>query len=180
ELTITKAKFFPVKKAFPHHNLHWLFSTCSLRSKLDRFGPKIPRFHALGNNFADVSQKPFVDLGEIEHFVDRHSILKRLRQMKNSLRIRNREFQSQYFWIDMFVCAIAAKTEALYLQTAQRLLQRFLERAANCHRFAHTFHPRRQRRVCLRKFFERKARNFYNAIIDRGLETSGRLACDVV
>ena len=59
-------------------------------------------------------------------------------------------------------------------------MQRFLECAANRHRFANAFHPRRQRRVRLRKFFEREARNFYNAIIDRRLETGGCLARNVV
>ena len=106
--------------------------------------------------------------------------LKCLREVENSFGIRDRELQPQRFVIDAFSAPSPHKPEALDLQTAQRLLQRFLKRAADRHRFADAFHLRRQRRIGLREFFEREARDFDHAIIDRRLETGGRFARDVV
>src|SRR5437762_13603718 len=76
--------------------------------------------------------------------------------------------------------AVATQSEAFDLQTAQRLLQRFLERAPDRHRLADTLHPRRQRCVRLRKFLERKTRDLYDAIINGWLEADGRFAREVV
>ena len=103
-----------------------------------------------------------------------------MRQVENSFGVRNRESQAQCFWVDLFICAITAEAETFYLQTAQRFLQRFLKGAPNRHRFTDAFHPCRQRLVCLRKFFEREARDFDDAVINRRFEAGRCLPCNVV
>ena len=66
------------------------------------------------------------------------------------------------------------------LERAQRLLQRFLERAADGHRFADAFHLRGQRRVGLREFLEGEARNLGDDVINGRLEARRGFARDVV
>ena len=67
------------------------------------------------------------------------------------------------------------------LQPAQRLLQRFLERAADRHHLADRFHLRRQPVVGLLEFLEREARHLGDDVVDRRLERRRRLAAgDVV
>ena len=101
-------------------------------------------------------------------------------EIKNSPGVGDRQFQPQRFRIDTFIRAVAAQTEAFDLQTAQRFLQRFLERAPNRHCLADAFHPRRKRCVGLRKFFEREPRHFDDAVVDGWLEARRRLTRDIV
>src|SRR5258706_6333962 len=76
--------------------------------------------------------------------------------------------------------AVAAQAAAADLQRAQAFLQAFLERAANGHRFADTFHLRGERGVGLREFLEGKARNLGDDVINARLEARGGFARDVV
>jgi len=96
--------------------------------------------------------------------------------MEDALGIGDRQLEAERFGIEPLVIPVAAQTEAFDLERAQRLLERLLERPADRHRFADAFHLRRQCRIGLRKFLEGEPRNFYDAIIDRGLEARRRLA----
>ena len=62
------------------------------------------------------------------------------------------------------------------LQPAQRLLQRFLEAAADRHHFADRLHLRRQARIGGRELLEREARDLGDDVVDRRLERRRRLA----
>ena len=66
------------------------------------------------------------------------------------------------------------------LQRTHGLLQRFLERASDCHRFPHAFHLRGQSGIGLREFFECESRHFDDAIVDGWLKAGRRFARDVV
>ena len=59
------------------------------------------------------------------------------------------------------------------LQPAQRLLQAFLEGAADRHDFADRFHRGGQRGRGAGEFLEGEARNFGDDIVDAGLEDAG-------
>ena len=59
-------------------------------------------------------------------------------------------------------------------------MQGFLKRPSDSHRFADAFHPRRQRCIRLRKFFERKPRHLHHAVIDGRLKACRRFAGDIV
>ncbi len=52
-------------------------------------------FRCFLHDLSDIVQKPAVDLGQLEDFIDRHAILERLREMENPLRVRDRELQTQ-------------------------------------------------------------------------------------
>ena len=106
--------------------------------------------------------------------------MKCLREIENSVRVRNREFQPQCFKVDIFICAITAKPETLDLERPQRFLQCFFKRAADRHRFAHAFHLRRQCRVGLWKFFKRKPRHFDDAVIDRRFKACRSFARNII
>ena len=59
-------------------------------------------------------------------------------------------------------------------------MQGFFKRAADGHRLADGFHLRRQQILGLRKLFKGEARHLDHHVIDRRLETSRRLAGDVI
>jgi hypothetical protein len=61
-----------------------------------------------------------------------------------------------HFRADALGFAVAAQTAAANLQRAQALLQAFLERAANGHRFADAFHLRDEPGVGLGNFSKAK------------------------
>ena len=69
---------------------------------------------------------------------------------------------------------------AAELERAERLQERFLERAADRHRLAHRLHLRRQRAVGLRELLERPARHLDDDVVDRRLERRRRQPRDVV
>ena len=73
------------------------------------------------------------------------------------------------------------KAEAADLETAKSFVERFLERPSNRHRLPDRFHLRRQSGIGLGKFFEVKAGDLGNDVVDGGLKRSGRCAArDVV
>ncbi len=78
------------------------------------------------------------------------------------------------------VLAVAAEAEAADFQPAQRLLKRFLERAADGHRLADALHLRGEHGVGFGEFLEGKPRDLGHHIVDRRLEAGHRLAGDVV
>jgi hypothetical protein len=55
-----------------------------------------------------VVQKPAVDLGQLEDFLDRHAVLEGLRNMKDPLGVRDRKLPPQRFSIDALLVAITA------------------------------------------------------------------------
>ncbi len=72
------------------------------------------------------------------------------------------------------------KTIHACLQTAQRLLQRFLEAAANGHHLTYRLHLSGQMGVSLRKFLEGEAGDFGDHIIDGRFEARRRRLGDVI
>ena len=66
------------------------------------------------------------------------------------------------------------------LQGPHSLQQRLFKGAADGHHFTHRFHLGGEGLISLWEFFEGEARDFDDAVIDRGLERSWRLMGDVV
>src|SRR5262249_13484004 len=69
---------------------------------------------------------------------------------------------------------------AARFEAAERLLERFLERAADGHRFADRLHLRGQSRVGVGELFEGPAWELGDDVVDGRLEARRRLAGDVV
>ena len=156
----------------------------------------------LTNNLGDVVEEPAVNSCQLEKLLDVHASQEGFTQMENAFGIWNGQFAPQKIEIpqlatvgfrilDLIVASastnprrgdfpIGTQPKPFDLQRAQRLLQRLLERPADRHRLAHTLHLSRQHRVGLREFFEGEARAFHHDVINRRLETRGRLARDVV
>jgi hypothetical protein len=68
------------------------------------------------------------------------------------------------------------QTVHAHFQTAQRLLERFLEGAANRHHFADRLHLRGQARIGFAEFFERETRDLGDDVVDRRFERRRGLA----
>ena len=116
---------------------------------------------------------------------DGHSRFECIPQEPNSLVIRPGELGPNLLarWLlggVPAVLAVATETKRPHLQPSQRLLERFLEGAADGHRLADAFHLRGEHRVGFREFFEREPWNLGHHVIDRRLETGPGLARDVV
>src|SRR3954463_5159974 len=65
-------------------------------------------------------------------------------------------------------------------ERADSLHQCFFEGAPNCHRLAHGLHLWPQAFVRSGELLKLPLRNFYDYIVERGLETRWSLFCDVV
>ena len=104
-------------------------------------------------------------------FLDRHADRQRIGDVPQSFGARISELIGDRVRID----GLQIEPIDTGLQSTQRLLQRFLERAADRHHLANRFHLRRQTIVGLLELFEREARHFGDDVIDRRLERRGRL-----
>ena len=78
--------------------------------------------------------------------------------------------------VQPLVVPVQAEPEPLDLHRPDALLQRLLERPADRHRLANALHLRRQRLVGVGELLERPARDLDDAVVDRRLEASRRVA----
>ena len=122
------------------------------------------------DDFLDLREEPPVDLRVTVDFLEGHADAERIRDIPEPLGSRICELVGHFLGVDgLQVEAIDADFES-----AQRLLQRLLERASDGHHLTDGFHLRREAIVGLLEFFEREARNLGDDIIDRRFERRGR------
>ena len=122
------------------------------------------------HDLLDLHEEPFVDFGELVHFVQRPAGGEGVAHEPDALRAGFAQLFFQRFAVfGFFVHAVHA-----HFQAAQGFLERLLEGAANGHDFAHAFHLRGQVAVGLREFLEGKARDFGDDVVNRRLEAGGR------
>ena len=133
---------------------------------------------------AHLGEEPGIDLAGGEDLLVAPAEPHRLRDLQQAVRRRRAQGGA-----DRVLVVAAAEAFDLDfvepgqagLEAAQRLLQAFLEGAADRHHFADRLHRGRQRGGGAGKFFERKARNFGDDVIDGRLERRRRRAAgDVV
>ena len=139
----------------------------------------IARRHLLlhRHQLLDLGQEPGVDRRFLEDLVQRHAHAESVGHEQEALGAGIADF------VDDLVGIAAALTEAVDagLQPTQRLLEAFLEGAADGHDLAHARHLRRQVRVGGGEFLEGKTRDLGHDIVDRRLKgRRGRAAGDVV
>ena len=79
-----------------------------------------------------------------------------------------------------WVGPVAAPASVASLQGAQRLLERLLEAATDRHRLAHRLHRRGEQGRAAAEFFEGKAGNLRDHVVDRGFEAGRGCPGDVV
>ena len=128
-------------------------------------------------------QKPAVDPADFMHFVDGPPARERRSDGENAVRRgeTQRAFQSRVAErLRSRVLPVGAETVAADFERAQPFLKRFLERAADRHRFADGFHLRAERRIRAGKFLESEAGNFRDDVVDRRFEARRRAPRDVV
>src|SRR5271169_3029968 len=117
------------------------------------------------HDLLDLGQEPPVNLREIENLLDAEAGAQSVADEENPFGVRNAEFaRDDLARKDIAVAVrlianapglpVATHTRTANLERTQAFLQRFLERTANRHGFAHRFHLRVQRGVGLREFLE--------------------------
>ena len=130
----------------------------------------------LAQQIFDLREEPGIDLRGIENLFERPAGAEGVRDIEDAggpgPAQLVRELVGRFLvqrQRELFVESVVAE-----LETAQRLLHRFLERPADRHRLADRFHLRGQAGVRAGKFLEREARNLGDHIIDGRLERGRR------
>src|SRR5471032_1964206 len=127
-----------------------------------------PQFQV--DDFLDLDQEPWVDLGQLVHFFQGKTLGKRIAHVPDTLRTRLAQF-----FFDLFaVLGFLVHAVHAHFQAAQGFLERFLEGTANRHHFTNRLHLRRQVVVGGREFLERETRDLGDHVIDRWLERCRR------
>jgi len=121
--------------------------------------------------YGDVVQKPSVDLREVENFVDRHAVLKRLSEMEDALGIGDRQLEAERFGIEPLSYPSPHRPKRLISSERSAFWSASLN-AADRHRFADAFHLRRQCRIGCGNFSKVNA-ELFDAIIDLGSKLAG-------
>ena len=130
------------------------------------------------DDLLDLGEEPAIDPGVVVDFLQRHADAEGVGDVPQPLRRAGSASSSA-----MVVRVDGLEIEAVDagLQAAQRLLQRFLEGAADRHHLADRLHLRGQPVVGLRELLEGEARHLGDDVIDRRLEGGRRRAAgDVV
>ena len=129
----------------------------------------------LFDDVLDLHQEPGIDPGELMHLIERQVAAERVRDITDAVGAGILQFVAELL-VRVARVLVEDRIEAADadLETAQRLLQRLLERAADCHHLADRLHLRRQAILRLRKLFEGETRNLRNHVIDARLERSRR------
>src|ERR1051325_11711112 len=113
----------------------------------------------------NLRQKPAVDPGQIEYFIDREAGSKGMADEENPLRVGHAQLAAddvsgQHLAVTVDIVAdaprfaVATQATAADLKRTQTFLKALLECAPDGHGFTHALHLRGQRRVGLRKLLE--------------------------
>src|SRR5690606_29705376 len=122
------------------------------------------------DDFLDLRQEPGVDAGDVVDFVEGEPLREGVAHVPDALGARFAQFDLELFAVGGFlVQAVNAD-----LKAAQGFLERFFERPADGHDFAHRLHLGGQAGVGLREFLEGKTRHLGDHVVDGGLERGRR------
>ncbi|MNU56136.1 hypothetical protein D3C71_452240 [compost metagenome] len=122
------------------------------------------------DDFLDLRQEPRVDVRDVVHFVQREALREGVAHVPDAFRTGFAQFDLQLFAVGGFlVQAVDAD-----FQAPQRLLERFLEGAADGHDFTDGLHLGGQARVGGGEFFEGETRHLGDDVVDRRFERGGR------
>ncbi len=124
-----------------------------------------------GDEFFDLLDEPWIDLGEVADFFSVQAAIDRGEQPVDAIGARRGKFFTQQGV--RRICRSAPGR--VRLQGADRFLQRFLKSAADGHHFADRLHLCAKRAVRAGKFFELPFGNFGDYVIDGRFERGRRL-----
>ena len=125
----------------------------------------------------NLHQEPRVNFGEVEYLIDAEAHGKGIAHVPNAIG----SWLAQFFFEHFAVLCFFVQTIDAYFQTAQGFLEGLLEGATHGHDFAHRLHLGGKTAIGCGEFFESKAWNFGDHVVDAGLETGrGGTARDFV
>ena len=134
-----------------------------------------------GDDIGHARQEEQVDARRRVHFRRRPAAPQRATDVHDAVARRTREQRLVTFLgIRCRRMPVGAKARAAVLERAQRLAERFFERAADGHDLAHRLHAGGKRVVGILELLERETRRLHDAVVDRRLEAGRRGARDVV
>ena len=112
-----------------------------------------------------------VDLGQFKNLLTGHAQTERISQIPDPISAWHHQLLPDFFHGLRFAqINLAIKAVHAHFQATQRLLHRFLEGTTNSHHLTHRLHLGGQTGIGLWEFFEGKAWNFGDHVIDGWLE----------
>ena len=129
------------------------------------------------DQFGDLAQEPAVNTGDLVDVLDTETFAQGLGDVAQTIWCRTGEGRGQRVMAGDL--ALVETTETGFERT-ERLLQAFLEVAADGHGFADRFHGGRQERFGALVFLEGKARDLGDNVINRRLERGWRNAGNII
>ena len=129
------------------------------------------------------AQEPGIDPGGLEDLLQRPAGAKGVGDVEYSVRSGPAQLVRELLrgLIGQGQCELLVEAVVAELEAAQSLVDRFLKRAPDRHRFADRFHLCRKPRIRPREFLEGEARDLGDHVIDRRLERGrSRAAGDIV
>ncbi len=135
-----------------------------------------------GDQIGDLHQEPAVDLGDVEDVVHAQAAAEGVADNPDTLRARRRQKLSDALGgVRRVQIDLGIEAHGIGFQPAHRLLQGFLQVAADGHHLAHGFHLRGEHRIGGGELLEVEARNLGDHVIDGRLEGGrGGTAGDLV
>ena len=129
------------------------------------------------DDFLNLDKEPGVDIRRFLDFLQRHADTERVTDIEDTLGARVGNLIDDLFAVG----CLAVKTVLTGFKTAERLLEGFLERAADRHHFAHSLHLGGQTVIRLRELLKGETRHLRDDVVNRRLEGNRGLAAgDVV
>ena len=144
----------------------------SKRSPDDVVELLVVELHLQLDDLLDLVEEPGIDLGQPVHLFQREAVLERVADVPDALGAGLAELLLERLAVAR---ALVEAVDADF-QAAQRLLERFLEGAADRHHLADRLHLRGQAVVRLRELLEREARHLGDHVVDGRLERRRRRA----
>ena len=124
------------------------------------------------DDFFDLRQKPWINLGELMHLVKTKSLREGIAYVPNALGTGLAKFDLDFFAIGCFLI----ETIDTNFETTQRFLKGLLKGPANGHHFTNRLHLCGQARIRGGEFLECKTWHFGHNVIDRRLKRGRRRA----
>jgi len=175
----TQISQLPIGEALSLHPAHQGAIACVILSEGSGRPSRLRR-----EKFGQLGEEPQVDARALRHVLHGQARLQRPLDLEHPLRGRTAESRSQGFRVGLGEAILGGRADGpprpLDFQSAETLLERFLEGAADRHHLPHRLHLRGQDRIGGGKLLEGEPGDLHHHVVQHRLEGGGSGPGDVV